>query len=181
MTDLNIIKCLAQFNKVSGAFICIMSFVDSSTLDNTYYRYVEVNLDKDKQAIKGNYPNFSIVTIAEQPTQIYERVLNAKCKAKILAEYELDTQLDTIRSVVQQLAELMVAKNKTLEVVDLPALQEMNAYIDEVKASNKRLKASYQNRSDYEYISIQQEQKTIEEQMEGGLHELVYGPRPVMV
>ncbi len=178
--QLNIEKCLAQFNRISGAFICLLSYVDVNTLNQTYYTYAEVNMDTEKQMIKGTYPNFSIVTIAEQPTRVYERVLRAKCKDKILKEYALDNQLDIIRSVVQHIAEL-VGKSEGVDIVDLPALQEMNAYIDEVKASNKVLCASYQNRPDYEYVTIAAEQQMIEEQMEGGLHELVYGPRQVNV
>lgn len=175
---LNTVRALAQFNKVSGAFICFLSYVDPSTLDHTYFTYTEVYVDIEKQTVKGKYPSFQIVTVAEQPTPVYERVLNAKCRDKIMKEYALETQIDILRSIVQQLAEI-ASKAKGVTINDLAMLQEMNAYIDEVKQSNKVLKASYQNRDDYQYISMADENRQTEEQMEGGLHELVYGPRPI--
>ena len=174
-------RCLAQFNKVSGRFICFLSYVDPSVLNNTYYSYAEVYADPERQTVKGYYPTFQIVTVAEQPTKIYERVLRGKCRDKILKEYSLDNQLDIIRTVVQNIGEALKVKYKTVEIGELDLLQEMNAYIDEVKAAHKVLTASYQNREDYEFISIEEEQKILEEQVEGGIHELVYGPRQVNV
>lgn len=174
MAELNRIRAIAQFNRISGAFITFLSYVDPDTLDGTYFRYAEVFVDIEKQTIKGKYPNYEIVVISEQPTPIYERVLNASCRGKILREYALETQIDILRTIVQQLAEA-----SSTPIPDLAMLQEMNAYIDEVKQSNKVLKESYQNRDDYEYISMAEEQRRTEEQMDGGLHELVYGPRPI--
>lgn len=174
-------RCLAQFNKTSGAFICFLSYVDPATLNQVYYEYVEMEVDPERQTVRGKIDDYKVVTIAEEPTRIYERVLRGKCQNKILKEYALDNQLDIIRSVVQEIAEQLASKYKGFAPVDLEALQEMNAYIDEVKASHKKIVESYKRRRDYEFISIEQEQREIEEQMEGGLHELAYGPRPVNV
>lgn len=177
-TALTPVRALAQFNKVSGRFICFLSYVDPATLDSTYFNYAEVNVDIERQTVKGTYPTFQIVTVAEQPTRVMEGALRAKCRDKILKEYGLDNQLDIIRSVVQHVAEI-IAADKGVEITDLDQLQEMNAYIDEVKASHKALVASYKNREDYELVTIEQEQLENEEKLEGGLHELVYGPRQV--
>lgn len=173
---------LLQFNKISGAYITCLSYVDPASLDQTYYVYAEVSdFIIDAQTVIGNYPEFKIVNNVDQKPKVYETVLNMGCRSKIVSEYSPETQLDRIRVVVEQIAVFLDGKYKSLEIEGLEALQEMNAFIDEIKESNRKLKESYKARDDFEYITIAEEIAQRDAQLEGGLHELVYGPRLLKV
>lgn len=174
MTTQNIKPYLAQFNRASGAFITLMDDLDIKTLDSTYYVYVRVKVDPEYHTIQGKYPNHTIVEIDELPLRVFERVVNASCKEKITKEYSEYTQLDRIRSVVQAIADHLGE-----DFTGLQELREMNAYIDEVKRANKALKRSYMSNPEFEFVTIEQENTENNERIEGGMHELVYGPRPI--
>lgn len=167
---------LAQFNRASGAFITFMDDLDIRTLDSTYFVYVRVKVDPELQTIQGKYPKYQIVDVQDLPHRVFERVLNAACRDKIVKEYSEYTQLDRLRTVVQAVAEHLGE-----DIPGLAELQEMNAYIGEVKRANKALKRSYRNSDEYEFVTIEQEAIELQEQMDGGMHELVYGPRPINV
>lgn len=167
-------RCLAQFNKASGAFICFLAYVDVSTLNGEFFTYSEVNADPEADTITGRYPDFAVIRVADLPTRIYERDINASCAAKISKEYTAITQVDRLRNIIQRLA-----RECKLTGPDIDAMVDMNSFIDQVKESNKILKQSYIDNPDFEFVTLDQEAAEQEAQLDGGLHELVHGPREI--
>lgn len=163
-------RVLVQFNKVNGTIITHMGWIDPETLNNDYYLYEEVELDPSTETVVGSYGNLQVVKIAEQPLTITEVGLNALAAAKITKEYTVEDQLNIMARLLQKLAET--------NGVEHEELAEMIDYIDEVRQANALRKESYAASADYNYISDEQAQATVEQQLEGGLHE-AYGPRSV--
>ena len=158
----------AQFNKISGAYTGLFQKVDLEILDQTYYDYVAVEIDSEKQRIVGTKNNFTISTLAEEPILVTERALNNAAAYKIEEEYTIYRQLTILGEALEKcMNKLAVSDDK---------FYEMRSYIDEVKRVNDLLKADYAADPAYNYMSLSDEQEAINAQLEGGLHEAI-GPR----
>jgi hypothetical protein len=160
-------KMLAVFNAVSGAYVNCIGLVPLSVLNTDNYTYVEVEIDINTQRIEGVLSNFKVVDIATSATKIYETQVNNLCKDKIYKRFQLEVQLDILRTAVAELCEKAGVVNE--------ALLDMNDYIDDVKAANKKIKAAYIANPDFQFITIEEEQAEHEAKLDGGLHELL-GP-----
>lgn len=165
---INRIEALAQFNKISKVFITVLQKVeDISWLNNDFYLYKEIMIDIDREKVIGTYDDFEIVSIESQPLLITEDGLNALARAKILQKYPIETQLTIIEKTLERIA--------ASSGVDHSELREMNAYIDEIKRSNRLRKDFYSSDSDYEYTSTEKMQEKLMLQHEGGIME--YEPK----
>ncbi len=160
-------KMLAKFNAYSGAFMTVMGLIDLTYLNHDNFVYIEVEIDPTTQMVVGTKDSFQIVDRATAKTKIYETQVNNLCKDKIYKRFQLEVQLDIIRQAVAALCEKAGIEDE--------ALLDMNDYIDDVKRANKVLKQSYNDNSDFEFITIAMEQAEQEAQLDGGLHELM-GP-----
>lgn len=160
-------RMLAVFNAVSGAYVNCIGVVPLSVLNTNNYSYVEVDIDPNTQRIEGVLTNFSVVDIATSVTKIYETQVNNLCKSKIYKRFQLEVQLDILRTAVAQLCEKAGIVND--------ALIDMNDYIDDVKSANKKIKAAYIANPDFKFITIEDEQAEHEAKLDGGLHEIM-GP-----
>lgn len=158
---------LAVFNRFSKVFFNIIGLSPLEYLNTDNFIYVEVLIDINTQRIEGNADNFKIVDIASAATKIYETQVNNLCKEKIYKRFQLEVQLDIIRTAVAEMCEKLGIENE--------ALIDMNAYIDDVKAANKKIKAAYIANPDFEFITIEQEQAEHDAKLDGGLHEAM-GP-----
>lgn len=158
---------LAVFNRYSKVFINVIGMSPIEYLNTDNYTYVEVVIDVETQRIEGTSDSFKVVDIASSATKIYETQVNNLCKEKIYKRFQLEVQLDIIRMAVAELCEKAGVENE--------ALLDMNDYIDDVKAANKKIKAAYIANPDFEFITIEQEQAEHEAKLDGGLHEAM-GP-----
>lgn len=158
---------LAQFNAASGVYVNCISVVDLAYLNTVNFNYVEVVIDINTQRIDGVYDNFKIVNIADEPTVIYESMVNELCKEKIFKRFAVEVQLDILRQALAEICEKVGHTNE--------ALDDMNDYIDGVKRANKVLKDAYQNNPDFQFITIEEANAIEEAKLDGGLHELM-GP-----
>lgn len=161
-------QMLAQFNAASGTFITCMSVIDLSYLNTENFKYVEITIDITKQRVDGEYDNFKIVNIADEPTVIYESMVNELCKQKIFKRFAVEVQLDILRNTLATLCEKVGVEDE--------ALLDMNDYIDGVKRANKVLKEAYKNNPDFQFISIQEQAEIEASKLDGGLHEIM-GPK----
>ncbi|MND22614.1 hypothetical protein D3C76_428510 [compost metagenome] len=160
-------KMLAVFNKYSKAYFNVIGISSPEYLNYDNFTYIEVEIDLATQRIEGTSDSFKIVDIATSATKIYETQVNNLCKEKIYKRFQLEVQLDILRTAVAELCEKSGIVNE--------ALLDMNDYIDDVKAANKTIKAAYIANPDFEFITIEQEQAEHEAKLDGGLHELM-GP-----
>lgn len=158
---------LAVFNRYSKAFINVIGMSPIEYLNTDNYTYIEVVIDVETQRVEGTADSFKIVDIASSATKIYETQVNNLCKEKIYKRFQLEVQLDIIRTAVAELCAKAGVENE--------ALLDMNDYIDDVKAANKKIKAAYIANPDFEFITIEQEQAEHEAKLDGGLHEAM-GP-----
>lgn len=161
-------QMLAQFNAASGTFITCMSVIDLSYLNTENFKYVEITIDITKQRVDGEYDNFKIVNVADEPTVIYESMVNELCKQKIFKRFAVEVQLDILRNTLATLCEKVGVEDE--------ALLDMNDYIDGVKRANKVLKEAYKNNPDFQFISIQEQAAIEAAKLDGGLHEIM-GPK----
>lgn len=161
-------QMLAQFNATSGSFITCMSVVDLSYLNTENFKYVEITIDITKQRVDGEYDNFKIVNVSDEPTVIYESMVNELCKQKIFKRFAVEVQLDILRNTLATLCEKVGIEDE--------ALLDMNDYIDGVKRANKVLKEAYKSNPDFQFISVQEAAEIEMAKLDGGLHEIM-GPK----
>lgn len=153
---------LAQFNKLNKAFITVLGMVDDqSLLNHDQYLYAEVNMDTEHEKIIGNYDNFEIVLISEQPLEVFEAYLNLLAREKIVSVYPLEKQLTIIGSLLEQLADA--------SGVSCEDLKDMNDYIAEVRRANAVRKEFYDANPDYQYISTEKFEELYAEKYAGGI------------
>ena len=153
---------LAQFNKLNKVFITVLGAVDDiSLLNHEHYLYREVMIDAQYEKVVGTYDDYQIVTIAEQPLEIFEEHLNALAREKIVLTYPLEKQLSIIGNLLEQLAD---AAN-----IECEDLKDMNDFINEVRHANSLRKEFYESDSDYQYISTEQFEELYAKQLEGGI------------
>lgn len=163
-------RALAQFNKITGAFITVMTWIEPETLNHEFYEYREVEIDFEKEYIKGNLRDFTVARNDERPPVISEQTLDLSAQERITKEYPVVEQVNIIAKAVQALNRHLGVENEELE--------EMIDYISEVLRNNKVRKEFYRDNPDYEYVSYEYLAKQQSEQLEGGLHEAL-GGRPI--
>lgn len=172
-------RALLQFNKVSGAFTMMISYVDPTTLNNDYYVYEEAYVDFENDTVVGKYPNHEIKSMVDAPPQVVESILEENLREKITKRYSVVKQIniisDVVESMVTALKPLVSEDNEKLEE-SLDALLEMRDYINDVKLIHDNRVEYYKNSPEFEFISKETHAKLVDDQLEGGLHE-VYGPR----
>lgn len=160
------IKYLAQFNKMNKKFITVMSFLDGELYDelnHEHYLYRHVEMDIETQEIKGDYDNFKVVSIADEPLEVKEFTLNALARDKIVRKYPLEKQIGILGSTIET-----VAKKLGVPCEDLI---EMNDFIREVLHENKLRKEFYAEDPDYNYLTTEQEEEDMMQKHEGGILE----------
>ena len=159
---------LAQFNAASGAFVTCLSDIPLEYLNTTHFKYAKVEIDLALEKVVGVYDNFKVVKIADEPTEVYESMVNELCKQKIFKRFAVEVQLDILRNAIAKVLEAAGIEDE--------ALADMNDYIDEVKRANKVIKQSYIDNPDFKFITIKEAQEIEEQRLDGGLHEIM-GPK----
>jgi hypothetical protein len=153
---------LAQFNKLNKVFITVLGPVDDvSMLNHEHYLYREVMIDETSEKIIGNYDNYQIVAIADQPVEIFEAYLNDLAAEKILAKYPVRQQVNVLANLLEKIADNIG--------IECEELKDMNDYIKEVRHANKLRKEFYESDPDYQYISTEKFEELYAEKLEGGI------------
>ncbi len=153
---------LAQFNKLNKVFITVLGLVDDvSLLNHDHYLYREVMIDETSEKIVGDYDNYQIVSIADQPVEIFEAYLNDLAAEKILAKYPVRQQVNILSSLLEKIAD-----NMGIECEDL---KDMNDFVKEVRTANRLRKEFYESSPDYQYISTDKFEELYAKKLEGGI------------
>lgn len=162
-------KVLLQFNKITGALVGVLSWVEPETLNQDFFDYETIEeYDFENDEVVGNYPDYKVVDRRTLPSVMYEESLDAIARDKITKKYPVIQQVNILGRAILKLSEALG--------IEQDELIEMRDYIEEVKRVNAVQKAFYQESPDYEYISYEESEARQADQMEGGLHE-AYGPR----
>lgn len=160
--EYNRIEAYAQFNKLNKLFTTVIGKVeDTSLLNQDLYYYADIMIDLNYETVIGNYDNFQIVPISEQPLVMTEDALNELARQRIVERYSLEKQLTIIGGLLEQLA-----NNSSIECEEL---KDMNDYIAEVKRTNQLRKEFYESNPDYQYLTTQQFEDLLAAKYEGGI------------
>jgi hypothetical protein len=163
-TGLSRTEALAQFNKITRAFITIIGMVpDVSALNQDFYVYHEIVIDPEKETISGTADDFRVVLVEDLPFEIREDDLNFQARDKIVKEYPLEKQL----SIIGQLLETLADQHG----VECEDLKDMNDYIKEVKRVNALRKEFFSSDPSYQYMSTADFEKLFADKYEGGINE----------
>lgn len=167
-----VVEAWAQFNIISKVFTGIFQrrkeTPEEEGINTTNYLYTPIEIDMGIQEIVGNYDNFQIVNIADQPQVIHEAALDGQMRSKIEEEYSNNDRLEILERAVLSIGEKLG--------VDLPELADVVSLIEEIKRTNELRKQSLAKDPEYRYVSVAEAAQTEMDQLEGGLHEVI-GPR----
>lgn len=162
-------KMLAQFNKISGEFVALLQpEEDMSILNHDFFNYTEVELDLATQLLKGKYDNFEIVNIQDQPVTMYESALDNAAQFKIDKSYGVYKRMEIQEKLLEKIAAALDVEHEEF--------LEMRDYIAEVRNNNNLYKESLKADPAYNFVSLEEATIAYENQLEGGIHELI-GPR----
>lgn len=160
---------LAQFNKITGEFVALLQpEEDMSILNHDFFNYTEVEIDLGTQILKGSYDNFEIVNIQDQPVTMYESALDNAAQFKIDKSYGVYKRMEIQEKLLEKIAAALDVEHEEF--------LEMRDYIAEVRSNNNLMKESLKADSAYNFVSNEDAKIAYENQLEGGLHELI-GPR----
>lgn len=161
-------RCLAQFNKITGELVSVLTWVEPETLNNDYFVYDEVMFDFSNDEIIGTYGSHQVVDKKVLPEVITEEQLDIMARDKITKEYKVVRQVNILGRAILKLSEAAG--------IEQDELQEMLDYIQEVKKANAIRKEYYKESPLFTYKSYQDLEDENMRRLEGGLHE-AYGPR----
>lgn len=160
--EFNRVPALAQFNKITKVFVMIMQRPeDISGLNHDFYLYKEIEIDRDKEKVIGNYDNFRVAAIESEPLEINEDGLNQLAREKILKVYPMHDQLTILGQTLEKIADAVG--------VECEDLKEMNDYIAEVKRLNNLRKEFYASDPSYKYMSTEEFEELFIARREGGV------------
>lgn len=167
------VPALAQFNKVTKVFVMILQRPDDiSGLNHDFYLYREIEIDRDKEKVIGNYDNFRVAAIEHEPLEINEDALNTLAREKILKRYPMHDQLTILGLTLEKIADSVG--------IECEDLKEMNDFISEVRRLNGLRKEFYASDPAYRYMSTEEFEELFVARREGGV--MQYEPtafRPV--
>jgi hypothetical protein len=160
--ELNRQPRLLQFNKLTKAFITAISPVDPSWLNTEHYYYSEeVQFDQDHEVVVGNWDDWSIELIADQPFEVREDDLNILARERILKAYPMESQLNILGDLLEAIADT--------HSIECEELKAMNDYIDEVRRVNTLRKEFYKESPDYNYVSSEDFESNLRIKYEGAI------------
>lgn len=172
-------KMLAQFNKINGAPVSLISFVDINTLNTEDYVYIECYGSPFNDRLVGTVDNFTIKSPDEVGTLVTENNLNQTAIDRIVKQYGITTQVNIMRKMLIKMCEILGTEdNGLLETEEFKNLFEMDDYIKEVLRVNKAKKEYYAETEGFEYVSNEQQEREFDATLEGGIRD-TFGPRQV--
>jgi len=178
------------FNKLTGAYVAethgyLEGEVNSSELNDTYFDYKTVTMDLETQCWQGDFLSGSIVEKSTLPIEMEEPVLDASAQQKIFSRYRYYHQLNLVVRVVENINDRLESLATTLN--DSTLLQtaelrdeflEMQTFIQSIRDNNATYKTFYTDDPGYEYCDKAAVSQRLDDQLEGGLHELFGREQP---
>lgn len=170
-------KMLAQFNRVSGAPVSLISWVDPKALNNDDYIYVECYGSPFNDRIVGTVDKFEIKSEEEMDFLVTEGYLDEAAIDRITKKYPLVRQVNNIRKLMLKLCEV-IGDESLLESEEFQEMFEMDDYIKEVLRVNKAKKQYYEETEGFEYVSNERMEQEFDATLEGGVRD-AFGPREI--
>lgn len=170
-------KMWAQFNKITGAPVSLISYVPLENLNQEMFDYVECEGCPFSDVIEGTIDDFRIVPMEEQKQVVTETMLNETAVDRVTKKYKVIDQINNIRKLVMKMCEV-VGNEEIMSSEEYLEALEMDEYIEEVLRVNKLTKEYYENAEGFEYVSTEQMEREFDAAIEGGIRDSI-GPRQV--
>jgi len=159
------------FNKLTGAFIASMVGSHLDLVNTTYCKGKVVTFNPETHRWVGDYDSGSVKAKTTTPRLAYEHTLDGTAGFNIRKKYDYHHQLNVI---IDMMALLLDASS--LNTSQKATFTAMKEYIAEIKSLNEKYKDSYKNDPNWTYISKTDAQTEMDNQLAGGLHEVI-GPK----
>ncbi|MFL1552513.1 hypothetical protein ACI77I_26090 [Pseudomonas sp. D47] len=163
----------ALFNRLSGAFVLLLGRMgeEAPDIDETHFIAKPVEIDPDREMVRGTVNAFEIVAQVEQPPLIDEYTLNARCGDKVLKRYPVHRQLNILGDLLD-----VLVRESSLSGQAVEEFQAMRGYIEECQVRNARYKAAYSESPDFVFLDKATLEQRVLDELEGGLHEVIGSP-----
>jgi hypothetical protein len=163
-----VIRYIAEFNRLTGAFITLHLWHENWALNQQYSKYLEVEFDPTTHGHMGDYDTFQILPLEEIPIVEVESQVDAVASGQIEKAFSVGHQLNVLMDAIQIIADTVGAQ--------VPELTEMREQIIEIRERNIRHKEALAASPEHVFLTWAEEQRILSEQMEGGMYEAL-GPR----
>jgi thiamine pyrophosphokinase len=165
-------KMLLVFNKLTKVLIGMIDDVGGTQQEgNEYIVYKSVEIDIDTHTWVGDFDSGKIELKGKVPMEVYEETLNNKVKDKILSQLDYYKQINVIFEMLDGLI------YGDIKQESLDKYERVKAYINEQRTINERYKQAYKDSDTHKFISLEEQDEIVATQLEGGLHDMVIGPR----
>lgn len=163
------------FNRVSGAYLHHMSVNTGDSIedliDTTYCKYKKVKMIPLLQTWEGDYNKGKIINVEDKIASIDEYTLNSLAKNKIGRKYKPHHQLNILAKCIVKIGDKLGIDSKEFD-----ELNDMLEYIEQILANNRRIKESYKNSPEYEYLTKEDINVKMSKALDGGLASVVGRP-----
>jgi len=172
------------FNKITGAYLGSVSYNGSDPNKQTEnlgdpehdaMTYLLRDMDIETETWEGNMTTGSIIPLDDVTPTMDEYTLNSSAKDKIFREYPFHKQIN----IMTDLLEILLSKVE-VEPDEIADFDLMREYIKKIRENNSRYKEAYLNHTDYDYIDKEEYMRRMNDQLDGGLRDVVGRP-PVKV
>jgi len=169
-------KVLLIFNKVTKAYIGSTYgekvFSSDHKLNEEHFIFKQVVMNSD-QEWEGDLDTGSIKPVSQLTPIISESELDQDCRDKIFRRYQYYHQLNIIHKIIDK---LVASGAVDLAEDDLAEFSEMKEYLTTIRSNNDKFKTAYNEDHTYKYLDKAAERQMVNDQMEGGLHEIIGRP-----
>lgn len=136
-----------------------------------YYLYREAEIGEN-EVWSGDYSKGSVMSADSVPFVVFEESLNQQAMNKIRNSFDYYAQINALIAVLDGLIDGDISNEALVNY------EKIKTLIAETQQINKRYKDAYQDSQHHEFVSKEQQDKILADQLEGGLHEII-GPRQV--
>jgi len=169
-------KVKVMFNKITGALLGIISHgtgereIVEPDADSPII-FKEVEMDRETETWQGTMADGGIVPLSERKSVITEFMVNSGAKSKIQRKYPQHLQVNMLIKMVSLLLD-----KSDLPEEEVQEFRDMVTYIEHIRANNRRYKEAYAKNPNYEYLSANDLVEKLNDELEGGLQEVVGRP-----
>lgn len=168
-------KVQLMFNRLTGAFLGLAGHggdreVVAPPADSPIV-FKEVEMDRENEIWEGSMDAGRLIPISERKPVITEFMVNSGAKDKIQRKYPIHAQVN----ILVKMVELLLEKVDMTEE-EIQEFRDMVEYINHVRANNSRYKDAYKANPNYDYVSAGEYIDRLNDELEGGLQEVVGRP-----
>lgn len=167
---------LLAFNKITFAFLGVIeaNHIELREEEHEYLIYKKVSMDLSKESWIGDYSTGSIVEKEKQIVEVFEETLNKKAMEKIRSQVDYYKQINILIAIIDY---LIIGEPVPEKLII--EYKEAKSFIADIRMRNERYKQAYEQSETHTFVSLNEQDKMTNEQLEGGIHDVLVGAREV--